>query len=103
MLKLSLDWLYLGPDPNATIFRNVFDCAGNVLGLGSGHALGTMLSFGGLPPGTSLHDLRSIALNARSTDGCYQVEVGLFRLDGSRVPVLSLDGTRLKNDLVLIK
>jgi hypothetical protein len=102
VLNLTLDWLYLGPDPSATIFRNAFDCAGNVVGLGSGNALGTMLPLGGLPAGTSVHDLRAIPLDARSADGCYQVEVGLFRADGSRLAVFGMDGGQLQNQLVLI-
>jgi len=103
VLNLTLDWLYLGPDPQATIFRNVFDCDGNVLGLGSGHALGTLLPFGGLPAGTLVHDLRGIPLTARAAGGCYQAEVGLFRADGSRVDAFAPDGSALKNKLVLVK
>jgi len=102
-LNLTLDWLYLGPDPGATIFRNVFDCDGAVLGLGSGHALGTLLPFAGLPAGTRLHDVRAIPLTARSADGCYKVEVGLFHADGSRVDAFGPGGQALKNQLVFIK
>lgn len=103
LLTVTLDWLYRGPDPAATIFRNAFDCTGDVLGLGSGHALGTMLPFGGLPPGTLVHDVRTIPLTARSTDGCYQLEIGLFRSDGSRVTVYGPDGAELENKLVLLR
>ncbi len=103
LLTVTLDGLYLGPDPQATIFRNAFDCSGNLAGLGSGLALGAMLPFGGLPARALVHDVRPIALDTRSADGCYQVQVGLFRADGSRVAAYGPDGGALENQLVLVR
>jgi hypothetical protein len=99
---ITLNWKYLGPDPEAVIFRHVFDCAGNVLGLGDGHALGRMLLFTELQPGAEIRDVRRIALEASSTEGCYAVEVGLFRSDGSRVTTLAPDGTAFENAVVTL-
>jgi hypothetical protein len=99
-MVVALNWKYLGPDPNATVFRHVFDCAGNILGLGDGYVLGRMLPFGFLAPGTEVRDVRRIQLKAFSPDGCYQVEIGLFRPDGSRVAALALDGTAYENATV---
>ncbi len=62
-----------------------------------------MLPFGGLSTGTQVHDLRAIPLTAPAGDGCYQVEVGLFRADGSRVRVFGPDDAALANMLVLIR
>jgi hypothetical protein len=99
---VTLSWKYLGPDPNATIFRHIFDCAGNVLGLGDGAALGQMLPFTYMPPGAEIRDVRRIPLAGQANDGCYYLEVGLFRPDGSRVEVMAPDGSLLANALVTI-
>ncbi len=103
ILTIALDWVYTGDDPQATIFRNAFDCTGNLLGEGSGFALERMLPFTFLTPGTQIHDVKQIPLTALSGDGCYQVEVGLFRGDGSRLSAFSADGTELANQLFLVR
>jgi len=97
-----LNWKYLGPDPGATLFRHVFDCAGNVLGLGDGEMLGRTLQFTYLKPGAEVRDVRHIPLDAQAADGCYYVEVGLFRPDGSRVPPRALDGKEFENAVVIL-
>ena len=97
---VTLQWRYIGPDPEATILRHIFDCAGNVLGLGDGHALERTLPFYALTPGALVRDVRRIPLEARSPDGCYAVEAGLFRADGSRVRVFAADGSELENAVV---
>lgn len=104
-LILTLDWVLARPGlrPDATIFRNVFDCAGNVLGLGSGPALGGMLALPGLPPGARIHDIRNIPLDAIAADGCYQAEVGFFLGDGSRLVARGPDGAQLPNQLALVR
>ncbi|MCZ7674463.1 MAG: hypothetical protein M5U34_48725 [Chloroflexi bacterium] len=92
--------MYTGEDPQATIFRNVFDCRGNLVGEGSGYALERMLPFTFLTPGTRIHDVKQIPLTAHSVDGCYQVEVGLFRSDGSRLPAYGTDGERVGKSVI---
>jgi len=101
-ISLTLNWKYLGPDPDATIFRHVLDCAGNVLGLGDGHALGRMLMFPYLTPGAEIRDVRRMPLEALAVDGCYSIEIGLFRPDGSRVTALAPDGTPFANAVVTL-
>jgi len=103
VLTIDLDWVYTGDDPQATIFRNAFDCAGNLIGEGSGFALERMLPFTFLSSGTHIHDVKHIPLSSLSADGCYQVEVGLFRSDGSRLSVFSKDGVELANQLHLVR
>ena len=97
---VTLYWKYLGPDPDSTVFRHVFDCAGNVLGLGDGPPLERMLSFAVLAPGAEVRDVRHIPLEARSADGCYVLEVGLFHPDGSRMRAFAPDGTEFENAVV---
>ncbi len=99
-MAVTLTWSYLGPDPGATVFRHVFDCAGNVLGLGDGHALGRLLPFGALAPGARVRDVRHIPLDSLAADGCYTVEVGLFRPDGSRVTARAPAGLEFENAVV---
>ena len=103
ILTIDLDWVYTGDDPQATIFRNAFDCSGNLIGEGSGFALERMLPFTFLSPGTQIHDVKQIPLTALSEDGCYQVEVGLFRGDGSRLSAFAVDATELTNQLFLVR
>lgn len=103
ILTIELDWVYTGDDPQATIFRNAFDCAGNLVGEGSGFALERMLPFTFLSAGTHIHDVKRIPLTKPSADGCYQVEVGLFRSDGSRLPAFAQNGTELANQLYLVQ
>lgn len=105
-LTLTLDWAVLQPQAlpdDAVIFRNVFDCAGAYIGDGTGQALGGMLRLQLVPAGARVHDIRAIPLNALSADGCYQVEVGFFRADGSRLPAFGPDGDELPNQLALVR
>ena len=103
ILTIALDWVYTGDDPQATIFRNAFDCTGKLIGEGSGFALARMLPFTFLTPGTQIHDVKQIPLTALSEDGCYQVEVGLFRGEDSRLPAFGSNGTELANQLYLVQ
>ena len=100
---VTLDWKYLGPNPDATIFRHVFDCAGNVLGMGDGFLLDRTVQFSDLAPGTEVRDVRRIPLKTLSADGCYFLEIGLFRADGSRVKAVAPDGTVIENAVVTIR
>ena len=58
---VTLDWKYLVPNPQATIFRHVFDCAGNVLGMADGFLLDRMVQFSDLAPGVEVRDVRRIS------------------------------------------
>jgi hypothetical protein len=100
---VTLQWKYLGPDPDATIFRHLFDCQGNVLALGDGHALERMVPFMYLSPGAEVRDVRRFALEAAPTEDCYDLEVGLFHPDGSRVRVFAPDGSEFENAVVPIR
>lgn len=100
---VTLDWKYLGPNPEATVFRHVLDCAGNVLGMGDGFVLDRTVQFSDLTPGAEIHDVRRIPLDALAADGCYAVQVGLFRADGSRVTATAPDGTAFENAAVTIR
>ena len=62
---VTLDWKYLGPNPQATVFRHVLDCAGNVLGMGDGFLLDRTVQFSDLAPGTEVRDVRRIPLESR--------------------------------------
>jgi hypothetical protein len=96
-LQLTLAWKYLGPDPNATIFRHVLDCAGNLLGQGDGHVLGRAIPFALLPAGAEIRDVRTIPLSTLAADGCYRIEVGLFHPDGQRMQPLTPQGVPFEN------
>ena len=100
---VTLDWKYLGPNPQATIFRHVFDCAGNVLGMADGFLLDRMVQFSDLAPGVEVRDVRRIPLKTLSADGCYYLEVGLFREDGTRVNATAADGTAFTDAAVQIR
>jgi len=100
---VTLAWKYLGPDPNATVFRHLFDCQGNVLALGDGHALERMVPFTYLSPGAEVRDIRHMPLDAISSDGCYSLEVGLFHPDGSRLQAFAPDGSEFENAVVPIR
>jgi hypothetical protein len=100
---VTLDWKYLGPNPQATIFRHVFDCAGNVLGMADGFLLDRMVQFSDLAPGVEVRDVRRIPLTTLSANSCYYLEVGLFREDGTRVTATAADGTAFANAAVLIR
>jgi hypothetical protein len=95
-LHLTLDWKYLGPDPNATVFRHVVDCAGNLIGQGDGYVLGRAMPFSLIPPGAEIRDRRRIPLEALPNDGCSRtesrVEIGLFYPDGQRMQTLDATG-----------
>jgi len=100
VVTLTLNWKYLGPDPNATVFRHVLDCSGQPVGSGDGHPLDRVVPFGFLPAGAELRDVRRIVLDTPPAGGCLAFEIGLFRPDGSRVPALAPDGSEFANDAV---
>jgi hypothetical protein len=101
-VSLTLQWKYLGPNPDATVFRHVLDCAGDMVGSGDGYAVGRMVPFGLLQPGAQVRDVRLIPLGAAAGSGCYALEVGLFRSDGSRVTARAPDGIEFESDAVPI-
>ncbi len=100
-LLITLDWQLAAPDlrADATVFANVLDCAGNVLGPESGPPLGRMLALASLPVGAQVHDIRHVPLVALSADNCYSVEVGFFHPEGTRMNVYAPDGTEFVNQL----
>lgn len=102
-LILSLDWFYTGTNPNATIFRNVLTCSGEVAGNGTGPALRGTLPFDFLATPSTIHDVRTIQLETVDPTDCYTVEVGLFYSDGSRVPIQAPDNSFYVNDLIPIQ
>jgi len=55
------------------------------------------------PPPAQVEDVRTIPLDPLAADGCYQVEVGLFRADGSRVAAFAPDGAQYANDLFVVR
>jgi hypothetical protein len=101
-LQMTLQWKYLGPDPDATVFRHVLDCAGNMLGQGDGHVVGRMVPFGLLSPGAEVRDVRHIVLDSSSADGCYQVSVGLYHPNGERLAATTPDGAAFADGVVPI-
>jgi hypothetical protein len=104
-LFLDLDWWLADSSLNydATVFRHVLDCAGNVLGIGSGRPLGGMLLLPALPAGARIHDVRRIPLEALPGDGCYLIEVGFFYSDGTRMAARAPDGSEYPNRLFLLQ
>jgi hypothetical protein len=99
---VKLVWRYLGELPEATVFRHVLDCEGQMLGQGDGFALGGTLPFEGLDPGNEILDTRQIALDPPASPGCYILSVGLYLPDGSRLEAHAQDGGRLADDAARI-
>jgi hypothetical protein len=101
-LTLTLNWLDFSAERDLTVFRHVLDCHGDQLGQADGYALGRALPFGLLAPGAELRDVRAIALKSLPADGCYIVQVGLFRPDGSRLGAVTPQGVAFDNGAVAI-
>lgn len=99
-LQMTLQWKYLGPDPDANVFRHVQDCAGNMVGQGDGYVVGRMVQWGLLTPGAEVRDVRHIVLDSLSPDGCYQVSVGLYHPNGDRLNAAAPDGTLYEDGVV---
>ncbi|MBI3360056.1 MAG: hypothetical protein HY023_02995, partial [Chloroflexi bacterium] len=101
--RVELRWHSTGPT-SEDVFTHVFDCAGNVLGLADGAALGGTYPLWLWPAGVTVRDVRHIPLSTHSADGCYQIEIGLFSpADGARPPTFDQNGERYQNDAVVIK
>ncbi|MEW5985834.1 MAG: hypothetical protein AB1791_04290 [Chloroflexota bacterium] len=100
-IVITLSWKYLGPDPQAQVFRHVQNCTGEPADSGDGPLLEGMLLIELLSPGTTVRDVRTISLE--QPEACYYVEVGVFRDDGSRLTAIAPDGTRFGNDAVTIR
>ena len=89
-VQISLDWLLLKPLSDATIFRHMTKCSGEMLAQGDGVAVGRTLPFEQLAAGAEIRDIRALALSSMPVDDCIQVFIGLFYSDGSRV--VAVDG-----------
>jgi hypothetical protein len=61
-----------------------------------------MLLFSALTAGSKTHDIRHIPLDSLPDDNCYQVEVGFFHSDGTRMRAYAPDGSEYANHLFLI-
>lgn len=96
----TLNWKQLDDLPGATIFRQVTDCAGNLLGQGDGFSVGRMLPFEGLAAGAQVNDVKTIHLNLLSEVGCYALSVGLYFPDGTRVMARDPHGQPLPDSAV---
>jgi len=96
----SLHWKYSADLDSITVFRHLYDCAGQLIGQGDGHPLAGMLSWGGLAPGTEIDDIRHIPLEDVPDDGCYVLGIGLYTTDGQRIPVWNSDGVILPDATV---
>ena len=101
-LTVTLNWLDFSAERGLTVFRHVLDCQGNQLGQGDGYVLGRALPFGLLPPGAAVHDVRAISLKSLPADGCFLVQVGLYRPDGSRLGAFTAQGAGFDNGAVAI-
>jgi hypothetical protein len=93
-LTVTLNWLDFSAERGLTVFRHVLDCQGNQLGQGDGYVPGRALPFGLLPQGAALHDVRAISVRSLPADGCFLVQVGLYRPDGSRLGAFTAQGAR---------
>jgi hypothetical protein len=93
-----LEWRYLGELAQATVFRHILDCEGQMLGQADGFALGGTLPFQGLAPGREILDVWQTPLERLASQGCYTLRVGLYLPDGSRVEARTEDGARLADD-----
>ncbi len=101
-IALTLDWNVREPT-GEEVFAHALDCNGNVLGLADGPPLRRMFPFWLWQANDRFRDTRLIPLDAFSSDGCYQVEVGLFNpADGSRPEAFDAAGQRLENDALYL-
>ena len=101
-LHLQLAWKYLGSDPDATIFRHVLVCEGNLVGQADGDLLGRAMPIALLPAGAEVRDERAIPLDKLSPSGCYRVEVGLYHPDGTRLVSSDSQQQPFENSVVVI-
>jgi hypothetical protein len=99
---VKLEWRYLDELPQATVFRHILDCRGQMLGQGDGLPLGGTLPFRGLTPGSEILDTRQIELDQPASQGCHTLSVGLYLPDGSRLEAHGEGGERLVDDAARI-
>lgn len=96
----SLRWKYGFDLGNITVFRHLYNCSGDLIGQGDGHAIAGMLPWDGLVSGTEVIDIRHIPLEVVPEDGCYRLGVGLYSQDGQRVPAQDSQGMPLADFMV---
>jgi hypothetical protein len=97
-VTVDLDWKVLDVIAEASIFRHLYNCQGQMLAQGDGFALGRTLRFDLLPSGSEVHDIRRIPVSQMSEAHCLVLGVGLYLPDGSRVPARQGDGLAMEND-----
>lgn len=102
-LTTSLHWKVLDGIADATIFRHVYSCDGQMIAQGDGFALGRTLRLELLPPGSEVRDIRHIPVSQLSPEDCTIFGVGLYLPDGTRVPARGPDGSALENDIVILR
>jgi hypothetical protein len=96
----TLHWQALDRIEDVTIFSHLLDCHGHFLGQKDGFALGGMLPFDQLEPGSEVDDVRYIPTETSSDDGCYQLVVGLYLPDSTRITARGPDGQGLQDNEV---
>jgi hypothetical protein len=96
----TLHWQSLDRLSNATIFSHLLDCHGQLLGQKDGFALGGMLPFGQIEPGTEVDDVRVIPMETGSDDGCHRLVVGIYLPDGTRITAWDPDGHAFQDNAV---
>jgi hypothetical protein len=101
-LTINLNWKVLDGIADATIFRHVCNCDGQMLAQGDGFALGRTLRFELLPPGSEVRDIRGVPMSQLSPEDCIVLGIGLYLPDGTRVPARGPDGSAMENDILLV-
>jgi hypothetical protein len=101
-VTLDLHWKILEGISEATLFRHVYDCNGQMLAQGDGLAVGRTLPFELLQPGSEVRDVRRIPVDRPFDEGCLTVAMGLYLPDGTRVPAWQADGSAWENAQVLL-
>ena len=99
--EVGLDWQLTATPTDHNFFVHLFDCAGNVLALADGPAVGRLYPLRAWQPGDAVHDVRHAVLTSLSADKCYSLEIGLFdNITGIRVPVRDAVGNVYPNDAI---
>ncbi len=99
-VQVMLDW-HMSAASTEDVFSQVRDCAGNTLGQIDGAPLGGTFPIWLWQPGETVRDVRTIPIVAPTSDGCYQVIVGLFNpIDGTRPVATDASGQPIADSVI---
>ena len=90
-------------EDDLTVFVHLYGPGGELVAQADGYPIAGLAPFWLWPAGQTIEDHRALLLPQDAAEKDYSIGIGLYNpTTGERIPVISQDGVRQANDVVLI-